>query len=223
MSKIHISTALFGGDNDLNLILPPQKNCEHEITISCYTDLNTPPRVKSLHPRTKGKIPKILEWMSIDADYYIWLDASFTITSKNFINDLLLLLGDNDICLYNHAERNSITDEINTVELWMSQPNGDWIRNKYAGEPMREQVSSYLSDTSFVDNHLFELGFFIYSKNLIKNRDYNLMTDWFFHNCLWSIQDQLSLPYLIHKHKTKYTTFIDGNIYNNQFTIFNKK
>ena len=221
--KIHITTALFGSNNNINITIPTQINNEHTITYSCYNDLNTPSRSLSLHPRTKGKIPKMLEWMNVDADYYIWMDASFTITSSNFINEVLEQLGEYDICLYNHAERNSVLDELNTVELWMNQPNGGWIMGKYLGEPMREQVNYYISDGNYVDNHLFELGFFIYSKNLVKNKDYNLMTDWFFHNCLWSIQDQLSLPYLIQKHKVNYTTFKEGNIYHNNLTKFNKK
>ncbi len=27
------------------------------------------------------------------------------------------------------------------------------------------------------------------------------MKEWFYHNCIWSVQDQLSLPYLLHKFK----------------------
>jgi hypothetical protein len=43
------------------------------------------------------------------------------------------------------------------------------------------------------------------------------MTDWFFHNCYWSIEDQLSLPYLIYKHNVKYSLFKDGNVYENKY------
>jgi hypothetical protein len=72
---------------------------------------------------------------------------------------------------------------------------------------MKEQVNFYLSDSNFVDNKLFGLGFFIYSKKLVENKDYNIFTDWFLHNCYWSIQDQLSLPYLLNKHKINYKIF----------------
>jgi hypothetical protein len=64
----------------------------------CYNDNNTISRGNSLHTRTKGKIPKMLDWVENDADYYIWFDSSFTITSSNFqlnvsasTNDIIFL------------------------------------------------------------------------------------------------------------------------------------
>ena len=45
------------------------------------------------------------------------------------------------------------------------------------------------------------------------------MKEWFYHNCLWSVQDQLSLPYLLQKFKTNYKLF-KGNVYNNEYTKY---
>ena len=65
------------------------------------------------------------------------------------------------------------------------------------------------------------MGFFVYSKNLVKNKDFNLMKDWFFHNTIHSIQDQISFPYLLNKHKVKYKIFNSGDVYDNFYTSFN--
>lgn len=217
--KIHITTALFGG-GDLKLILPNQVGCSiHEITMSCYTDANTDGRQNSLHPRLKGKIPKMMEWMNIDADVYIWIDASFTVVSNEFIGEILRSLDGHDMCLFRHSVRTRIIDEFNLVnksENW-------YIQQRYSGESMENQVEKYLSDQTFVDDNLFELGFFAYTKKLVSNKDYNVMTDWLLHNVLYSIQDQLSLPYLLHKHGVNYTTFNYNNIYDNPLVKFSKR
>jgi hypothetical protein len=215
-NKIKIVSANFGMGNKSDYIdMPPQYGDLFYYKTYNYNDNNYPLRDKSLHPRLKGKIPKMLEWMyDSNADYYIWIDAPFEITSHDFIQNTLKAIGDNDMCLCKHSsERSSIKEELECVKYGM-QINNTYLTSRYSGEDMDRQVSMYLQDNSFVDNKLFEMGFFIYSKKLVENRNYNLMTDWFFHNSLYSIQDQLSIPYLLHKHNVKYTTF-DFNVFSN--------
>jgi hypothetical protein len=213
--KIKIVSASFGMKNKLDYIdMPPQSGDLFYYQTYNYNDTNYPIRDKSLHPRLKGKIPKMLEWMNVDVDYYIWLDSPFEIISDKFIQNTLNAIGDSDMCLCKHSSaRSSIQEELAYVKRHI-QSNNTYLTNRYSGEDMDKQVSVYLQDTSFTDNNLFEMGFFIYSKKLVENKNYNLMTDWFFHNSLYSIQDQLSIPYLLHKHNVKYTTF-NFNVFNN--------
>jgi len=220
--KVHIITANFGTSDLTQIKLPHNHTSKHEITFSCYNDENTDSRLNSLHPRLKGKIPKMLGWMNKQADFYIWLDASFEITSPTFVDDLIEQLGDKDICLFNHSVRSSISSEFAFVMDNITL--NPYLSSRYGGESMQSQINSYLSDITFEDSKLFEMGFFIYSKKLIQNKDYNVMTDWFFHNCYYSVQDQLSFPYLLHKHNVNYTTFpIDQTVYRNPYTKFSKK
>jgi hypothetical protein len=214
--KIKIVSAIFGIENNIDYIdMPPQCGDLFYYQTRNYNDNNFPLRDKSLHPRLKGKIPKMLDWMyDAIADYYIWIDAPFEIVSQDFIQNTLNAIGDNDMCLCKHnSNRSSIQQELVYVKQEM-QSNNTYLTSRYSGEDMDRQVSIYLQDKSFIDNNLFEMGFFIYSKKLVENKNYNLMTDWFFHNCLYSIQDQLSIPYLLHKHNVKYTTF-NFNVFNN--------
>ena len=207
MKNVHIVTSNFGIIDSNSLIVPKQSVDNINITFASYNDSNIlNNRKNALHPRLKGKIPKMLEWMNVDADYYIWLDAPFEIVSEHFIQNTLNSLGDSDICMCKHNARNTIKDEFNFVDSLMKNGN-EYLNSRYSGEAMKEQVDVYLNDSTFVDTNLFEMGFFVYSKKLIENRDYNLMTDWFFHNCYYSVQDQLSIPYLLHKHKINYSTF----------------
>jgi hypothetical protein len=215
--KVRIITADFGNHYKTNYdyLLPEQKTNKYEIDFVCYNDNNTISRKNSLNTRTKSKIPKMLDWLENDADYYIWFDSSFTITSNDFVDIVIDFLGDYDICIHNHAYRSSIKIECDFVLHHMNRGHTPLIV-RYDGERMLEQVNFYLEDKTFVDNKLFEMGFFVYSKNLILNKNYNLLTDWFFHNCYWSIQDQLSFPYLLHKHNVKYKTF-ETNIYSSDY------
>ena len=216
--KLHIVSAEFGRKvPNSTIYLPPQINNDYEITTSYYTDENTHNRKFSLHPILKSKIPKMLEWMDVDADYYVWIDATFKITSDNFVNEMIKCLGDNEICLFRHPYNDCIRTELWKLEDDIKK-NESWSL-KYVGESIKEQVESYLKDESFVDDTLFASGFFVYKKSLVQNRDYNLMTDWFFHTCYWSILCQVSLPYLIKKHKIKFSLFED-RVYNNRYAIY---
>jgi|694.fasta_scaffold35292_4 hypothetical protein len=205
--KVRVVTADFGNHiNNFHYNLPNQNSTLYDIDYECLTDKNTPSRHNSLHPRTKGKIPKMLDWVEHDADYYIWFDSKFKVVNDNFVEEIIQDLGDFDLGLIKHPQRDSIKSELEFMEKEMINKN-DYLISRYDGERMKEQVNFYLSDSNFVDNKLFGLGFFIYSKKLVENKDYNIFTDWFLHNCYWSIQDQLSLPYLLNKHKINYKIF----------------
>ena len=155
--RIHITTALFGG-GDSQLILPEQNDIDgFDISISCYTDANTESRENSLHPRMKGKIPKMAEWIFFDADIYIWLDASFRVISDKFIREVYSALNGHDMCLFNHSLRSSIRDEFNLV----NGSNDPYIKERYNWRVNGKQVSTYLSDLSFVDNRLLNSAFLL--------------------------------------------------------------
>ena len=218
MIKIHISTALFSG-GQLHRFIPIQESSEYNITIKTYDDHNTHSRRNALHPRLKGKIPKMLEWLQYgDADYYIWMDAPFVITSKKIGEIVTSCMIGYDMCLFLHPWNKNIQDEVNQVVRGVKN-NCDYLFPRYDGEPIMEQYEHYMADDTFTDDKLFSCGLFIYSRSLVSNPRSNLMIDWFLQNAYWSVEDQISLPYLLHKWKTKYTTY-DGCIYNNELATY---
>lgn len=224
MKKVHIVTADFGNPNASEVIEMVSQNTEYSVSTMAYTDINfRHSRELALHPRLKGKIPKMLEWMNVDADFYIWMDSNFKITSPLFIDEMIKAIGDYDICLHPHDHRSSVLEEGTFVHSHIISNENEFTHNylndRYKGEPIIEQVNSYMTDTSFKDLSLFSLGFFIFNKRIIENKNYNVMTDWFFHNCYWTVQDQLSFPYLLHKHNINYTTFA-YNVYNNPYAQY---
>jgi hypothetical protein len=215
--KVRIVTADFGNHIEgFNPKLPHQLTKNFEVSFSVYNDKNTPSRSLSLHPRLKGKIPKMLEWMEFDADYYFWVDSKFKITSNNFVEEVIHNLGDADFGLMKHPSRKSILSELEYMEHAMSEEKEEYLINRYTGENMRNQVESYIKTDGFVDDKLFAMGFFVYTKKVIENKEWNIMKDWFFQNTYWSIQDQLSFPFLLSKHNINYKVF-DFHLFSNPY------
>lgn len=98
----------------------------------------------------------------------------------------------------------------------MAQGN-KYLIDRYLNEPIVEQTNLYLSDKSFVDNNLFACGVFVHSKSILKT-PHNMMADWFYHCARHSVQDQISLPFLIHKHQIKYKLIYE-NIFSNPYFV----
>ena len=178
---MHFVSAHFGGKQ------PWKHNIYSKtvnITTKYYTDENTPSRHNSMSPRLKAKIPKMLEWKFIDADWYVWMDSSIKL--KGAIEDLpatiLNLAGDNPLCLFKHTAGDSIKDESDRV-LKSIADNHEYLAKRYDGEPIREQLIHYYGDKQFRDEKLFATTFFAYSRKAIP-----MMQDWFDQNIMWSTQ-----------------------------------
>jgi hypothetical protein len=163
-----------------------------------------------MHPRLKGKVPKMLEWKFVDADWYVWLDDSFTVITDTLAEDILKVAGKNKLCLFRHPDRSSIKEEFEFMQKKLSHKSL-YLYSRYDGEPIEEQVEHYLNDPSFKDGNLFSMGFFAYHKSIKP-----LMLDWFIENVTWSIQDQISFPYVLQKHKAKYSLF-EGTFLRNPY------
>jgi cephalosporin hydroxylase len=201
------------GSKESNLMVT-QNNVE--ATFICYNDLNFPLRDKSMKPRLTSKIPRCMSWeMHPGYDYYVWLDFKFNITNPNAISWLINQMKDNKIAFFRHHMRDSIKDEYGFIKYNIENPheNGhEYLVERYSNEDMKTQMELYLSDKTFVDNNLFELACFIYHKSIVENKEYNVMKEFFHHICYYSVMDQLSFPYLLHKFNIKFSV-IDQNVY----------
>tara|TARA_B100000959_G_scaffold70666_2_gene74885 strand:- start:9306 stop:9977 length:672 start_codon:yes stop_codon:yes gene_type:complete len=202
MAHIHFVSAHFGGPAPWTQRIASQK---HKVTTAYYTDQNTPSRHLAMHPRLKAKIPKMLEWRFMEADWYVWLDSSIKITSPDIIEYILQTAGDAPLCLFRHSYVNSIAEESKRVRNNL-QRQIPYISKRYSGEPILEQIIHYYGDSNFRDENLFGMTFFAYHRSAAP-----LMQEWFNENVIWTIQDQLSFPYVLQKSGMTYSTF-DGYI-----------
>ena len=183
---------------DVSARLPPQVLPPGwELEFKCFVDQDFPPRPLSISPRMQAKYPKMcaFEWFK-DADLIAWLDSSFTVTTSELAAWLIEKLGDGDICLMPHIVRKSVSEELAFMTQLMA--SGDqYLTSRYAGEPMAQQVSTYLSEGHFEDNWLSANGCFVYRNTPAIQA---LMKDWLLECVKWSSQDQLSLPYVMQRH-----------------------
>lgn len=198
MAHIHVVSAHYGGS-------PPWKleinHPSHRITTAYYDDINTPSRHLALHPRMKAKIPKMLEWQRVKADWYIWLDSSIKIKNNRIIDWILNTADGQPLCLFKHSYANSIAEEARRVRDNLAR-EVTYIKQRYAGEPITEQVIHYYGDPEFKDDKLFGMTMFAYTSEAGP-----LMKEWFHHNVVWSLQDQISFPYVLQKSGIGYSVF----------------
>jgi hypothetical protein len=213
--NVLVTTASFG--SALRSIWVEQLSDRYNIVINRIDDSTETRREKSMMPRLCGKIPKMVVWETHpNYDYYIWIDASFSLLQNNSIEKIVDYCIGWDACFFKHPARTSVKQELDFVVG--SMKNSDqYLIERYSGEKMIEQVDFYMKDSTWKDNILLACGIFIYSKSVVENKEYNLMKEWFYHNCIWSVQDQLSLPYLLHKFKTNYRLF-ENSVYSNCYT-----
>ena len=204
MEKILVSTASIG--SPLRSEWVNQKSLKYEIVFNRIDESTDTARPAAMHPRLCAKMPKMLAWeQNPGYDYYIWADAYFSILDPTAIERLVDYCQDagGDAWFCEHSCRTSVRAEAQ-ICIDNVKKGDSHCTSRYGGEKMQEQFDNYTKDKSWKDEFLLELGMFVYSGRLVENKNYNVMKEWFYHNCIWSVQDQLSLPYLLHKFKVDY-------------------
>ena len=159
------------------------------------------PSSEVTHNRLLAKIPKMQFYKLIGEgyDYYIWLDSKFTLLDSwmDYIFDLIEKNGDHALQVCYHSERSNIREEYDYMRYHIKHKS-EIVSSRYVLKDMYYQIQKYFSDPAFVDNKLFEAGFLLYSKKILLHKDF--LDEWYAHNYYYTIQDQLSLPYLLNKY-----------------------
>lgn len=136
-------------------------------------------------PRLAAKRPKMMPWLYTDCDAAVWLDASFEITGRGFSGWVREHLERNDFVVWKHPEgRDCLTQE--GPVCW------DW--EKYRGFDMRGQVKAYMDDGMPQWWGLFACGTVGYR---FTPEVKAVALRWYGENVRWSVQDQISLPYVL--------------------------
>jgi len=135
--------------------------------------------------RLAAKRPKMLPWLYTDCDAAVWLDASFEVLGSGFAGFARAALERDDFVVWTHPEgRVDITDEAR-VSMTLK---------KYHGSRVREQAAFY-KEQGFPENWgLFAAGTIGWRFTPTVKRFGSL---WLRECHDWSIQDQISLPYLL--------------------------
>jgi hypothetical protein len=166
------------------------------LDIHFFDDSNLAPR-SSLSPRMQAKIPKMLGYeLAPGYDFYIWIDSSFILSDRGAVEWFVKSCENFDMVVFKHPYRNSISEELEYI-LNRINLSDSYLAERYQNEPIEDQVKLYLTDDNFTDNSLYACGAFVYKKEIFEQPARNILPLWYYHNARYSIQDQLSLPYLV--------------------------
>lgn len=104
-------------------------------------------------------------------------------------------------------------EELEDVETAIA--NGfEYLRVRYGDESMRAQIDAYIDEGFPIDEYpLIASGMFIRRNAPHVNAAFD---HWLIENFKWTIQDQLSLPYILWKHNLTFN-MINGSIWSGAF------
>ena len=156
------------------------------------------------YPRLAAKRPKMLPWNYTDCDAAVWLDASFEVVNPAFGEWSREHLKTNDFVVWLHPEgRVDIRQEVEVC----------WFFDKYKDYPLREQLAAYVADGMPELWGLFACGTlgWVFTEEAKRLGRY-----WYAENVNWSIQDQVSLPYLLWREGKRFGIW-QANEYQNEY------
>ena len=137
-----------------------------------------------LPPRLAAKIPKFRPDLFTDLNVSVWMDATVKSDNGWLSQSATKYLQESNFCLFKHPERDSVSEEVSVSETMQ----------KYSGFPLSRQLLEYKKQ-GFLDNvGLFACGV-IARRHVPEVRAFG--DAWFLENARWSIQDQLSFPFLV--------------------------
>jgi hypothetical protein len=138
-------------------------------------------------PRLAAKRAKMMPWLFTDCDAAVWLDASFELTGRGFRSWVDGHLERNDFTAWQHPEgRFCIGQEAMACYRFP----------KYKDQPIRAQVQHYFDDGMPEQWGLFACGTVGWRFTKEAKR---LGAAWYREQEKWTLQDQISLPYLLWK------------------------
>jgi GR25 family glycosyltransferase involved in LPS biosynthesis len=176
-----------------------------------YDDTNSVFPSKDLNPRLRAKYFRMCSHMLYPlVPFFIWVDSSIQL-KDGIIDWMKNILGDYDAVFFKHSLRSSIVEENNYVNENMKT---SYLNKRYSNYDLNAQVDSYLKDGFPDKDGLIETGLFLRKNTENVNKAFE---HWFIEQVKWSIQDQLSLPYILWKHKINYKIITDYTVYEGPF------
>ena len=197
MTTVGLITGIFG-DYDTLKELPVDHGFDDAV---CVTDVERESDSWRIHrdltpgrPRLIAKQPKMMPFRYLNTDVAVWVDGSFQV-SEGFKDFCLSALGDKDIVVWEHPEdRDCLYQEAEYCQDWP----------KYSGSWIREQTAHYRSKGMPERFGLWACGAVVWRDSEAARK---FGDAWFRENRDWSIQDQISFPYLVWKMEPSMNVF----------------
>ncbi len=158
--------------------------------LTSRTDWQVKVRRSTVHPRLAAKEYKVLGpqlTTLLSYDYTIWIDASMEVTSPEFVEQALADIGHDRLALFRHSWNDCLYKEASdSVDL-----------PKYIDQPVREQAEYYRSCGYPEHAGLWSSGCLARGRS---RRLDDAMLAWMNEIERWTLQDQVSLPFVLWQH-----------------------
>jgi len=189
-SSVAVVTGVYGGYDPLRG-LPADHGFDDAVVVTDDPSLCgdgwrvvVAPRVGE-HPRLAAKLPKMMPWLFTDCEAAVWVDASFEVLNGRLAALASMMLGQHRMVVFRHPDdRGCYLREARFCQ--------DWV--KYRDWPLREQVRAYQAEGMPEGWGLFACGVVGWRVDAVSRM---MGLRWWSENARWSIQDQVSLPYLV--------------------------
>ena len=161
-----------------------------------------------LHPRLAAKAPKMLPFDFVKTEFAVWIDAAFEITGEGFREFCEQAVVGKDLVVWEHPDlwhRSCLYQEAAYCQDWP----------KYCDWPIREQTEHYRAEGMPEGFGLWACGAIVWRNN-DKARQFGQA--WYEENLRWSIQDQVSFPYLVWKLNPNFGVFPAREFHNPYLT-----
>lgn len=164
---------------------------------------------RDVNQRLRAKYFKMsTHWLNSNFSAYIWVDGSFSIEPAGLRAFMARQLASADCAFFLHPTRRTILQELEYVKEQIAE-GSKYLLVRYGNESMDKQVDAYVDDGFPVGDYpLLGGGLFIRRNTPRVNAAFD---HWLIENLKWTIQDQLSLPYILWKHNLTYN-IINGHL-----------
>lgn len=207
--KISILTASIGGIDEIKGI--PRQTIPTEYRP--YFDNNLPFPLPNLNNRLKSKYVKIQSHRFLDSHIFIWVDGRVEITADVFTEEIVKHLGDNDVAIFRHPERETAYNEIDFMIDKITEGN-NYLLSRYGNQALEEERDFYFNYLS-ARSPLYACTVFARKNNPQTNEAFN---EWWRRCIEFSYFDQTMFSYACKDLKIKE---LDRKDFKNQFKIGN--
>lgn len=187
--SIAVVSAVFGGYDD-PVFVEQTIECQYVMVTDGSVNVpfgwrHIPVNIGDMDPRLAGKFVKCRPWEFVDADLIVWLDCSIE-PKPGLVEQMIKDLGVRDLAFHPHPDRRSIMSEA----LFSSD------LPKYKGSDVVAQARSYIESGHPDDWSLWAAGLFILRNRMLVREIGQL---WLNEICRWTVQDQISLPFVLYQ------------------------
>lgn len=180
-------------------------------------------RKNALTPRARSKFDRCFAWMIYPGyDIYVHTDSTITWKSPEHVTHWLKQMNGRLWLGFKHPQRTDVLDEAKYIEMRIKSGSA-YHANRYAGEDLVGQAELYKDferswSTKAMPPMLENTIFAYHATEPVQA----MMRQWYLECMMWSMQDQISLPYAMAMYEVT-PAYSAGTCKKNDWTTWSAK